>query len=392
MTDSATTPKSLGYRMPAEWSRHSGTLLSWPANRETWPGERLNRVEKVYADIVETLSRFEPVHLLIPDSTTEVRMRRALKDRTINAANLILHRIPTNDVWVRDCGPIMLKRTGTVHEFQAGKKMTGTHQGSIAGTGTHGGSAGTSEDSPASAGVIMTDWGYNAWGGKYPPYDDDNRIPEYFGAKYGIPRVDPGIILEGGSVETDGEGTLITTKSVLLNPNRNPGLSAEKIEWYLKEYLGMDRVIWLGDGLAGDDTDGHIDDLTRFLNTNTLMTMVSEKTGDVNYRALSENLEQLRDLRRHDGSRYEIIPVHLPETRIEGTTVDGSEYVPASYANFYIANDVVILPVYDKKYDGGVIEMMQHYFPDRHIAAIPSADLVWGQGSVHCITQQLYGI
>jgi len=353
MNDSATTPRSLGYRMPAEWSRHSGTLLSWPANRETWPGERLNRVEKVYGDIVETLCRFEPVHLLIPDNTTEVRMRRILKDRSVNTANLILHRIPTNDVWVRDCGPIMLKKAGS---------------------------------------AIITDWGYNAWGGKYPPYDDDNRIPEYFAAKYGIKRFNPGIILEGGSIETDGEGTLITTKSVLLNPNRNPGLTAERIEYYLKEYLGMDRIIWLGDGLAGDDTDGHIDDLTRFLNPHTLMTMVCEDAADVNYRALNENLEQLRDLRRSDGSRYEIIPVHLPETRIEGTTVDGSEYVPASYANFYIANDVVVLPVYDKKYDGGVVEMMQHYFPDRHIAPIPCADLVWGQGSVHCITQQLYGI
>jgi agmatine deiminase len=391
MTDSATTPRSLGYRMPAEWSRHSGTLLSWPANRETWPGERLNRVEKVYADIVETLSHYEPVHLLIPDSTTEVRMRRAIKDRNVNAANLKLHRIPTNDVWVRDCGPIMLKRTGTVHEIDGYEITTGTPRKSVAGTGTIGGAV-KSEDSMASAGVVMTDWGYNAWGGKYPPYDDDNRIPEYFGAKYGIPRFNPGIILEGGSVETDGEGTLITTKSVLLNPNRNPGLSADQIEYYLKEFLGMERIIWLGDGLAGDDTDGHIDDLTRFLNPGTLMTMVCEDPGDVNYRALNENLEQLRDLRRHDGSLYDIIPVHLPETRIEGTTVDGSEYVPASYANFYIANDVVILPVYDKKYDGGVIEMMQHYYPDRHIAAIPCADLVWGQGSVHCITQQLYGI
>ena len=391
MTDSATTPKSLGYRMPAEWSRHSGTLLSWPANRETWPGERLNRVEKVYADIVETLCRFEPVHLLIPDNATEIRMRRAIKDRTINAANLKLHRIPTNDVWVRDCGPIMLKRTGNVHEIDDDKAVSGTQIRSVAQTGANGG-AGKSKDTPASADVIMTDWGYNAWGGKYPPYDDDNRIPEYFAAKYAIPRFNPGIILEGGSVETDGEGTLITTKSVLLNPNRNPGLSAEKIEFFLKEYLGMDRIIWLGDGLAGDDTDGHIDDLTRFLNPQTLMTMVCEDTGDVNYRALNQNLEQLRDLRRPDGTRYEIIPVHLPETRIEGTTVDGSEYVPASYANFYIANDVVILPVYDKKYDGAVIEMMQHYYPDRHVAAIPCADLVWGQGSVHCITQQLYGI
>lgn len=391
MTDAATTPKSLGYRMPAEWSRHSGTLLSWPANRETWPGERLNRVEKVYADIVEVLCRFEPVHLLIPDNATEIRMRRAIKDRTINDANLIVHRIPTNDVWVRDCGPIMLKRTGIVHQIEDDKLVTGTQHKTSVETGANGG-AGKSIYTPATADVIMTDWGYNAWGGKYPPYDDDNRIPEYFGAKYGIPRFNPGIILEGGSVETDGEGTLITTKSVLLNPNRNPGLSAETIENFLKEYLGMDRIIWLGDGLAGDDTDGHIDDLTRFLNPHTLMTMVCEDAGDVNYRALNENLEQLRDLRRPDGTRYEIIPVQLPETRIEGTTVDGSEYVPASYANFYIANDVVILPVYDKKFDGGVIEMMQHYYPGRHVAAIPCADLVWGQGSVHCITQQLYGI
>lgn len=362
MTESAATPKSLGYRMPAEWEPHSGTLLSWPANRETWPGERLDRVEKVYADIVETLTHFEPVHLLIPDVATELRVHRALKNRSVHSSNLIVHRIPTNDVWVRDCGPIMLKKKGFT------------------------------SDPEATTDAVITDWGYNAWGGKYLPYEDDNRIPAYFAAKYGLNSFEPGIILEGGSIETDGEGTLITTKSVLLNPNRNPGLTIGQIEYHLKEFLGMDRIIWLGDGLAGDDTDGHIDDLTRFLNPGTLMTMVCEDAGDVNYRALNENLEKLRDLKRPDGSGYEIIPVHLPETRIEGTTVDGSEYVPASYANFYIANDVVILPVYDKKYDGGVVDMMKQYFPDRHIAAIPCADLVWGQGSVHCITQQLYGI
>jgi agmatine deiminase len=349
------TPRALGYRMPAEWEQHSGTLLSWPANRETWPGVRLDRVEKVYADIIGTLTEFEPVHLLIPDSRAEARMQKCIKDRKVNLPNLIIHHIPTNDVWVRDCGPIMVRQSET---------------GSFA----------------------ITDWAYNAWGDKYPPYDDDNRIPEYFGARYKIRRFEPGIILEGGSIETDGEGTLLTTRSVLLNPNRNPGLTASRIEGYLSDYLGIERVVWLGDGLAGDDTDGHIDDLTRFLNPGTILTMVCEDESDVNYKALKENHEQLKDLKRLTGEPYEIIPVPLPETRIEGTTVDGSEYVPASYANFYIANGVVILPLYDERYDDRVMEIMKHYFPDRHIAGIPCADLVWGQGSVHCITQQLYGI
>lgn len=348
----------MGYRMPAEWHKHSATLMHWPANRNTWPGSRLNKVEAVYLDILETLTPHEPVHLLIPDESAELKIRSCLNDRGISKPAISFHMHKTDDVWSRDCGPI-----GIIRVDDEGKEQ-----------------------------AALTNWGYNAWGGKYPPYDQDNGIPLYLAGLLNLPCFDVEMILEGGSIETNGSGVLLTTESVLLNPNRNPDMSKAEIERRITDYLGMEKIIWLHRGLAGDDTDGHIDDLARFVNEDTIITVVSENPDDVNYDVLQENLDLLKRANDENNHAFNIVTLPMPDTRITDTTVDGSVHVPASYANFYIANEIVLLPFYDSVTDELVREILQPYFPDREVKGIPCTDLVWGQGSIHCITQQLYGI
>jgi len=347
------TPSQSKYFKPAEWLHHAATQLHWPSNRRTWPGERLARVEEVYCRIIEELHFFEPIHLFVESLEVRNRVMQKLSLKAVDLDRIIIHQQKINDVWARDCGPIFVK---------------------------------TEE------GFAITDWGYNAWGEKYPPWEDDNSLPEYIANKFNVDRLEPDMILEGGSIDVNGEGALLTTESVLLNENRNPNLSKEEIEQRLKRYLGVEQIIWLKRGLAGDDTDGHIDDITRFLNKDTVMTMVCEDEKDVNYDALQENLEILRSVTLKNGKPLNIETLPLPQTRIEGTTVDGSEYVPASYANFYIANGVVLVPTYDKRNDEQALELLRKYFPTRKVIGIDCADLVWGQGSIHCITQQWYGI
>lgn len=342
------------YKMPAEWEMHSATQLHWPSNRETWPGERLDRVHAVYLDILEALHSFEPIVLLVDLNCSLDEIREMMLIRNIDISKIHLFQIPINDVWARDCGPIFVKNSEG--QFR------------------------------------ITDWDYNAWGGKYPPFDSDNNIPKWFADTFHIEKLTPGLVLEGGSIETNGDGILLTTESVLLNKNRNPGYSKNDIELKLKQYLGVEKVIWLKEGLAGDDTDGHIDDLSRFLNKNTILTMVVEDRKDVNYKALKENHHILKNSRDLNGNPFHIQTLPLPKTKIEGTTVDGSEFVPASYANFYIANGVVLVPLYDENHDDEALDLFKEYFPDREIIGINCADLVWGQGSIHCITQQLYGL
>lgn len=350
------TPAGLGFRMPAEWEGHAATQLHWPGNRKTWPGERLERVEEVYLNLIGVLHRHEPV-LLLASAPNLKRAEQKLKEREVDRGQIHLLEVPLNDVWARDCGPIFVRR-----------------------------------DTTAGSEFAVTDWEYNAWGGKYPPYEDDNRLPAWLADRFGLPCFRPGLVLEGGSIDVNGEGVLMTTESVLLNPNRNPDLSRTEIEQVLREYLGVESILWLRSGLAGDDTDGHIDDLARFLSPKTILASVSEDPSGVNYHALKENLEILRRSTDASGEAFEIVTLPLPETRIEGTTVDGSEHVPASYANFYIANGVVMVPLYDERYDEEALELFRNHFPDREVAGIPCADLVWGQGSIHCITQQLYGL
>lgn len=343
--------------MPPEWYEHSATQMHWPSNRETWPGKRLARVEKVYLNIIDTLHQYEPIHLIVDDEKVYQRAGNLLEKRGVDFGQIVFHRQNINDVWARDCGPLFIQRNTENGEEYA-----------------------------------ITDWEYNAWGEKYPPFEDDNKLPLYFSSKYGLQRFVPHMVLEGGSIDVNGEGVLMTTESVLLNENRNPGLCRKEIEQRLHNYLGIEKVIWLKKGLAGDDTDGHIDDIARFLNRDTILAMVSDDPNDINYPALQENLEILSRATDQVGGKLSIETLPLPETKIEGTTVDGSEFVPASYANFYIANGVVLIPTYDKRYDQEALTLFQRFYPDREVVGIPCSDLVWGQGSIHCITQQLYGI
>ncbi len=221
---------------------------------------------------------------------------------------------------------------------------------------------------------------------------DDNRIPDYISSAFSIPEYSTGMVLEGGSIETNGEGLFLTTESVLLNPNRNPDLSKKEIERMLKRYLGAEKVIWLRRGLEGDDTDGHIDDLTRFVNKNTFVTALTEDQSNPNHDLLYENLEILLSSSDLKGNPIHVITVPLPNTRVEDPTVDGSDHVPSSYANFYIANGTVLVPLYDNRTDQQVLDLFSSLFPNCEIEGIICNDLVWGQGSIHCITQQLYGI
>lgn len=344
------------YRMPAEWHHHAATQLHWPSNTNTWPGERLERVEAVYLNIIKVLHQYEPIILLVDEEHSAEKVKRKLEEYSVDLSNIYIYSLPINDVWARDCGPIFVQHLDFPNRY------------------------------------AITNWEYNAWGEKYPPFQDDNRLPGWFADTFKLRKFDTEIVLEGGSIETNGNGILLTTESVLLNENRNPDLSKEEIEESVKYYLGMDTVIWLKNGLAGDDTDGHIDDLSRFLNKNTILTMISEDTADVNYAVLKENYEILKSATDQNGNRFNIITLTLPHTKIEGTTVDGSEYVPASYANFYVANGVVLLPLYDEQYDEEALDLLSEYFPERDVVGIDCTDLVWGQGSIHCITQQLYAV
>ena len=339
--------------MRAEWEMKRGTLLSWPHNLETFPGERLDRVRFVFGKIASALSKSEPVFLLVNDAFAQNAALECISAAGAKMVNIRPIVVRTNDLWIRDYGPI--------------------------------GVIGTSEE------PVMLNWGYNAWGGKYPPFDADNAVPAQLAERLGYPAYSPDMILEGGSIDVNGEGALLTTETVLLNPNRNPDLSWEDIEANLTRFLGVDQIIWLKRGLEGDDTDGHIDDIARFVNPSTIFAALPEDKNDVNYPALAENLEILRAARQQNGEPFQIEILPMPECHIEGTTVDGSEFVPASYANFYIANTSVLVPAYDERYDAKVEQLFRRYFPNREVVMIPCADLVWAQGSIHCITQGLIG-
>ena len=267
------TPRSLGYRMPAEWEPHEATWLSWPHNPETWPGN-FEPVPAIFADIVAALREHEEVRILAGTEELEASARAALRARGCPESNVRFLRIPTNDAWMRDHGPIFV-----VHPER---------------------------------GVAITDWKYNAWGGKYPPYDLDDRVPSRINETLRLPIFGPGIVLEGGSIDVNGRGTLLTTESCLLNPNRNPGLTKRPIEEHLAEFLGAHNVLWLGDGIAGDDTDGHVDDLSRFVGPATVVTAVEEDPADENFRALRGNLERLRAMKDEAGRPLEVIPLPMP--------------------------------------------------------------------------------
>jgi agmatine deiminase len=347
MTDQQTrriddTPADLGYAVPAEWDAHRGTWLSWPHNEETWPDE-LPDVEMTMAHAVRALAIDETVFINVLDGSHERHVRALLDEVGVNGSVRFEH-IPTNDAWIRDHGAIFVRN----------------------GDGR----------------VAATSWGFNSWGGKYPPFDLDDQVPDAMARVIGVDSFDGGMILEGGSIEVNGDGMLLTTEACLLNPNRNPELSRAAIETRLRAFLGVRDIVWLGDGIVGDDTDGHIDDVTRFVNTNTIVTVVEEDPGDPNYKPLRENLERLRE---HPATAdLTIVPLPMPRP-----VVSKGERMPASYANFYIGNGVVLLPTFGDVADDDAMRVLSACFPGRRVVPLDCRSLIWGLGAFHCLTQQL---
>ncbi len=339
----STSPAALGYRMPAEWEPHAATWMSWPRRDGISFPDAYDLVAPVMAQIVTAIAESEVVCLTVRDRDMEEDVRALLGSA---ASRVRFLHIPTNEPWCRDHGPCFLTRVGD-------------------------------------SGPAIVNWGYNAWGGKYPPFDLDNGVPVKVAELLGLICFEPDMILEGGSIDVNGQGALLTTESCLLNPNRNPNLDRGAIERHLREYLGVNCILWLGDGIVGDDTDGHVDDLTRFVAPDTVITMVEPDSADPNHQPLEENRRRLSTLRLGEDRPLRVIEIPMPAPIVR----DGQR-LPASYANFYIANTLVLLPVFNDPRDAAAIDALATAFPTRRIIPIPATDLVWGLGAVHCLTQQ----
>ncbi len=341
----AQTPASLGFRMPAEWERQEAVWLSWPRNRQTWPGN-FPPIPGVFAGIAAQISLREKVRINVAGRLQKGAL--SLIERAgANVANVELFDHPTNDAWCRDHGPIFVRsdRTGE---------------------------------------VAVTDWTYNAWGGKYPPFDKDNRIPGRIARALGLRRFANPMVLEGGSIDVNGRGVLLTTASCLLNRNRNPALGLPRITGNLRDYLGAETILWLGDGIAGDDTDGHVDDVTRFFSEDGIVTCAERSRPDVNFRALDENLERLRAFRTPRGRRYKVVLLPMP-----APVLWRRRRLPASYANFLIINGAVLMPAFRQpRRDRAAAEVLASCFPGREVVPIDCLELVQGLGTLHCISQQ----
>ena len=339
------TPKKLGYHFPAEFAPHTATWLSWPHKEASWPG-KIDTIFPVYAQFIKLVAEGEKVNINVADEKLKQFAISHLEKAGADLKSIQFFFHPTNDAWCRDHGPAFLINP------TENKKM-------------------------------ILDWGYNAWGGKYPPFDLDDVIPTLIAKNYNIPVAHPGIVMEGGSVEFNGKGTLLTTRACLLNPNRNPHLNQSQIEEYLINYYGVNHILWLGDGIIGDDTDGHIDDLTRFVNSDTVVNMVEESKGDENYEILQDNLKELKTLHLENGKPLNIVELPMP-----APVVYEEQRLPASYANFYIANKYVVVPTFRDKNDDKALTILQSCFPDRKVIGLDSTDIIWGLGSFHCLSQQ----
>lgn len=347
------TPAHLGYSMPAEWEKHQATWLAWPHYSSTFPNG-VERVEKTYLDIISALHKSEHVNLFVKDTGAKTRVAALLRERGIDPKRITFYAWGYTDVWMRDYGPIFLVNKNI-------KKSAMVH------------------------------WIFDAWGGKYAGHMKDTGIPDVINQKLQLDRFTPGIVLEGGSIDVNGSGTLMTTEQCLLNKNRNPNLSRKEIEVYLMDYLGVRNFIWIKGGVAGDDTDGHVDDIARFVNSKTVMCAYEENKKDENYSILKENYEILLKSRDQDGNRLNVIRLPMPP-KIDSRFADSGNKLPArlpaSYLNFYIGNMAVLVPVFGHKNDRLALRLIQKAFPGRKAIGIDCNDLIYGLGAIHCITQQ----
>jgi agmatine deiminase len=339
------TPAALGFRMPAEWEPQEAVWLSWPHKYSTWPGH-FRPIPAKFAEIATHISRREKVRFNIAQPL-QARARRLLIKAGAEMANVEFYNHPTDDAWCRDHGPIFVKQ-----------ERTGE--------------------------VAVTDWKYNAWGDKYPPYAQDNLIPPRIARALHLRRFEKPMVLEGGSIDVNGQGLLLTTEACLLHPNRNPTLTKADIEQALRDYLGVKTILWLGDGIIGDDTDGHIDDLSRFYRPDGIVTVVEPNRRDPNHRILQDNLERLRALRTPAGRRFRLAELPMP-----APCSFRGQRMPASYANFLVINGAVLMPAFRQaRRDGLAREVLADCFPGREVIPIDCLELVWGLGTLHCISQQ----
>jgi agmatine deiminase len=343
LTSGLPSPKKQGYTFPAEWAKHEATWLSWPHKEASWPG-KIETIYEPYCLFIKAVAKGEKVRINVKDEAMRATAIAQLERVRADLSQIEFYFNETNDAWCRDHGPAFV--------------VKGNQK-------------------------AVVDWGYNAWGNKYPPFDLDDIVPTKIAEHFKLPLFTPDIVMEGGSVEFNGAGTILTSEACLLNENRNPHLDKAQIETYLKEFYGAEQVLWVGDGIVGDDTDGHIDDITRFVNEDTVLTAVESNPLDENYLLLQENLERLKAMTLPDGRKLNIIHLPMPSPVIHEDT-----RLPASYANFYIANAAVIVPTFRDVNDKIALDIIQNAFPDREVIGIDSTDIIWGLGSFHCLSQQ----
>ena len=349
------TPNQLGFRMPAEWEPHDATWLAWPHNPDDWPG-KFQAIPWLYAEIVRLLAARERVHLLVEGAKAEQHVRGILERAGVNLDRVSFHCWPTDRSWTRDSGPIFLR--------------------------------------DAEGRVALTNWRFNAWA-KYSDWKLDDKVPGRVTKLLGLPEWQPAvkladgplrrIVLEGGAIDTNGAGILLTTEECQLSEvqQRNPGVSREQLEQGFHDFLGIDQTIWLNRGIVGDDTHGHIDDIARFVGPTTIVTAVEPNINDPNHMPLAENLKRLKAARTLSGKAFELVELPMPRP-----VVFRGQRLPASYANFYIANDLVLVPTFHDPNDRVALNTLAEIFPDRKVIGIHSIDLVWGLGTLHCMTQQ----
>ncbi|MHC5009748.1 MAG: agmatine deiminase family protein [Planctomycetota bacterium] len=341
------TPRDEGYLWPAEWERHEATWLAWPHDEDTW-GDGLEDARERMAELAAAAGEGETVHVLVADEEMEADATAHL--RAAGARRCRLHRVATCDAWIRDYGPIVVA------------KGRGRRRARLA-----------------------LDFTFNAWGGKYEALQPDDGVPRRLKRIHGIPTRRPGIVLEGGSIEGNGRGTLLTTEECLLNTNRNPHLSREEIEAHLREWLGVRHVLWLGEGIVGDDTDGHVDDVARFVNPRTVVTVVEDDPRDENHAPLRDNLRRLRAQADQDGRPLQVVALPMPEPVFS----DAGTQLPASYANFYVMNRAVAVPTFGSKRDARALRILRRCFPRRRVVGIDCERIVEGFGALHCLSHQL---